>query len=118
MKGTQRGIALSRAIMWMIVLAFAALFAAKLIPPYMDYFAVDKILKAMADGGDTRGTVKEVRNAFDKRNTIEGVRAVRGDDLEIAKEGGEVVVTAAWQVKVHVVGNMSACLDFSATTAK
>ena len=67
---------------------------------------------------DQGPTVKEIRNAFDRRNTIEGVQAVRGEDLEITKEGGEAVVTATWSTKVPIIANFSACLDFSVTTAK
>jgi hypothetical protein len=43
---------------------------------------------------------------------------VKGDDLEITKEGGETVVTANWSVKIPMVSNASACLDFTVTTAK
>ena len=60
----------------------------------------------------------EIRNAFDRRNTIEGVQAMRGEELEITKEGGEAIVTASWSTKVPVIANFSACLDFSVTTAK
>ena len=114
----QRGITLSGALMGMIILALLGLFAAKLLPSYFDYFAVQKIMKAMEQNGETKGTVKEIRNAFDRRNTIEGVKAVRGEDLEITKEGGETVVSAIWSVKVPVVSNFSACLDFTVTNSK
>jgi hypothetical protein len=38
--------------------------------------------------------------------------------LEVTKEGGETVITAVWSVKVPMIYNFSACLDFVATTAK
>ena len=57
-------------------------------------------------------------NRPEKRNAIEDVKSVRGDDLEVAKEGGEATVTANWSVKVPLVSNVNACLDFTATTAK
>jgi hypothetical protein len=114
----QRGITLSGALMGMILLALAGLFAAKLMPSYLEYFAVQKILKGMEQNGETKGSVKEIRNAFDRRNTIEGVQAVQGEDLEVTKEGGEAVVTANWSVKIPMVANFSACLDFTVTTAK
>lgn len=114
----QRGVTLSGAIVWMIVLALGGLFAAKLLPSYLDYFAVQKIIRAMEQNDETKGTVKEIRNAFDRRNTIEGVKSVRGEELEITKEGGETVVAAYWSVKIPVVGNFSACLDFAVTNAK
>jgi hypothetical protein len=118
MTRTQRGVTLTGAIVGMIVLALGGLFAAKLVPSYLEFFAVQKILKSMEAGGDLKGNVKEIRASFDKRNSIEGVKAMRGDELEITKEGGEAVVTASWSIKVPVVGNFSACVDFTTTTAK
>jgi len=114
----QRGISLMGAIIGMMFLAGVALFAAKLLPSYIDFFAVKKILATMEQAGDTKGSVRDIRLAFDRRNSIEGVRDVKGDDLEITKEGGEAVVTASWSVRVPIVSNFNACLDFTATTAK
>ncbi len=118
MDRSQRGISLTGALGGMIVLAGVALFGAKLLPAYLDYFAVKKMLAAMESSGETKSSVKEIRNAWARRNSIEGVAAVNPDDLEITKEGGEAVVSANWSTKVHIIGNFSACLDFSATTAK
>ncbi|QJR15304.1 DUF4845 domain-containing protein [Usitatibacter palustris] len=114
----QRGITLTGAILGMIVLAFFGLFAAKLTPAYIDFFAVKKMLNAMEAQGDTKGTVRDIRVSFDRRNSIEGVQAVRGEDLEITKEGGEAVITANWSVRISMIYNLNACLDFTATTAK
>jgi hypothetical protein len=118
MTRTQRGITLTSAIVGMLFLAAVALFTAKLLPSYLEYFSVVKILKAMDSGGDTKGTVRDIRKAFDTRNAIEDVKAIRGEDLEITKEGGEAIVTATWSTKVPIIGNFSACLDFTVTTAK
>ena len=116
--GSQRGFTLSGALMGMVALAFIGLFAAKLVPSYIEYFGVVKMLASMEQAGDTKGTVREIRGSFDKRNIIEGIQAVKGDDLEITKEGGETVITASWSVKIPMIYNFSACLDFTATTAK
>ena len=118
MARTQRGITLTGALVGMIVLAFVGLFGAKLTPAYIEYFAVKKILAAMESSGETKGGVKEMRVAFARRNTIEDVKSVTPDDLEITKEGGEAVVTANWSTKVPIIANFSACLDFTVTTAK
>ena len=114
----QRGISLKGAIFWMAILGFLGVMAAKLMPAYIEYFSVKKMLKSMEEQGDLKGTVRDIRLAFDKRNAIEDVKNVRPDDLEITKEGGEAVVTANWSVRVPLVNNISACLDFTATTAK
>ena len=114
----QRGISLTGLIIGLAVLAFLAVMAAKLMPAYIEYFAVKKIFASMEQAGDMKLSVREIRKSFDTRNAIEDVRSVKGDDLEIGKEAGETVVTATWAVKVPLVHNISACLDFSVTTAK
>jgi hypothetical protein len=118
MRKRQLGVSLKGAIFWMAVLGFLGVMAAKLLPAYAEYFAVKKMFAAMEQNGDLKGTVRDIRYNFDKRNAIEDVKNVRPDDLEITKEGGETVVTANWSVRVPMVYNISACLDFTATTAK
>ena len=115
---SQRGITLTGAALGMLAVAFIGLFAAKMLPAYLDFFAVKKMLAVMEQAGDTKGTVRDIRVSFDRRNSLEGVKEIQGDDLEISKEGGETVVTATWSVRVPIVYNFSACLDFTASTAK
>jgi hypothetical protein len=116
--GKQRGISLVRTIVWLAVLAFLGITAAKLMPSYLDYFAVKKMFASMEQNGETKGSVTDIRNSFDRRNAIESVQGVNGADLEIGKEGGETVITATWSKKIPVFQNLSACLDFVVTTAK
>jgi len=118
MRSTQQGISLKGAIFWMALLGFLGVMGAKIAPSYIEYFTVKKMLAAMEQNGDLSGTVRDIRNSFDKRNAIEDVKSVRPDDLEITKEGGDVVVTANWSVRIPLVYNVSACIDFMATTAK
>jgi len=114
----QSGVSLSSLILWLAILGFLGLMAAKILPSYIEYFAVKKIFASMEQGGDFKGTVNDIRRAYDRRNAIEDVKSMNGADLEITKVGGETVVTAAWSSKVPLVGNASACLDFTVTNAK
>ena len=114
----QSGISLWNLIITLAVLGFIGVMAAKLMPAYVEYFAVKKILSAMEQAGDLKGSVRDIRYSYEKRNAIEDVKSVRGDDLEITKEGGEAVVTANWSVRIPMVSNVNACLDFTVTTAK
>ena len=116
MRSKQRGITLMGTIVTLGILGFVGVMAAKLMPAYMEYFSVKKIFKTMEQGGQTKGTVRDIRYAYEKLNGIEDVKSVRGDDLEITKHGGEAVVSATWSVRVPLVYNISACLDFHATT--
>ena len=114
----QLGITLTGTILTLAVLGFLAVMAAKLLPAYLEFFAVKKMFAAMEQNNDLKGSVREIRQSFDRRNAIEDVKSVKAEDLEVSKEGGEAVLTANWSVRVPMVGNASACLDFMVTTAK
>jgi hypothetical protein len=114
----QAGVTLTGLILTLGILGFLGVMAAKLLPAYLEYFAVKKMFAAMEQAGDLKGSVREIRNSFEKRNAIEDVKSVRSDDLEITKEGGEAVLTANWSVRIPMVANANACLDFMVTTAK
>jgi len=114
----QRGVSLMGAIFWMAIIGIVGVSAAKLMPAYIDYFAVKKMFAAMEQNGETKGTVVSIRDAYNRRNQIEGVKAVDGRDLDISKAGGETIVTAAWSQKVPLFYNLNACMDFVVTTEK
>jgi len=114
----QRGVSLTGLITTLAVVGFLGVMAAKLVPAYIDYFAVKKMFASMEQAGDFKLSVREIRKSFETRNTIESVNDVHGDDLEIGKEGGETVVSVSWSKKISMVGNMSMCLDFYVTSAK
>ena len=116
--GNQRGVSLTGLIITLAVLGVGGVLAAKLMPAYIEFFAVKKMFASMEQAGDLKGSVREIRRAFDTRNAIEDVKSVKGEDLEVTKEGGETVVSAAWSVKVPMMSNVSACVDFAVTTAK
>jgi len=73
-----------------------ALLAMKIAPAYIEYGAVKKAVRAIATGGQGGTTVAEVRRSFDRRAQIDDVTVITGEDLEITKEGGEVVVSFAY----------------------
>jgi hypothetical protein len=116
--GKQQGISLVGTMVTLAVLGFVGVLAAKLMPAYIEYFEVKKMFASMEQAGDLKGSVREIRKSFETRNAIEDVKGVKGEDIEVTKEGGETVLTVAWSVKVPMVANVSACVDFVVTTAK
>ena len=114
----QRGVSLTGLIVVGGLLIVVGIVGMKVLPAYIEYFTVKKIFASMEAAGDIKGSVRDIRSSFDKRNAIEDVKSVSSQDLEITKEGGETVISAAWSTKIPLVGNASACLDFAVTTAK
>ena len=117
MQKQQRGVTFIGMLFIAAVVIFVAIVAVRLIPPYIEYFTIKKILVSMRNAGELKtSTPKELRSSFDRRATVDNVTAIKADELEISKEGEEAVVTAAYSVKVPVMGNVSACMDFSTST--
>ena len=114
----QRGVSLTGLIVVGGLLIVVGVLGMKLLPAYIEYFTVKKIFASMEAAGDIKGSVRDIRSSFDKRNAIEDVKSVASQDLEITKEGGETVISVSWSTKIYLVGNASACLDFSVTSAK
>ncbi len=114
----QHGLSLINVILGLALVGFLGIMAAKMMPAYLEYASVRKILAGMEQAGELKGSVRDIRFGYEKRNAIEDIKSVRGDDLEISKESGETVVTANWSVKVPLVSNIAACLDFYVSTAK
>jgi len=114
----QRGVSLLGLIVTLAVLGFIGIMAAKLLPAYVDYWGVRKIFATMEKAGELNQPPDMVRYTYDKRNAIEDVRAIQGKDLEISTQGGQTVVGADWSVKIPLVANISACIDFSVSSGE
>ena len=113
--GAESGVSLSGLIVVLIVLGALALVAIKVIPAFIEYKAVkNSIVKAKAEAGT--GTVREIRQAFDKNAGVNDVSAIAGRDLVITRDGGDTEISFSYEKKVPLAGNVSLLLDFDGTT--
>lgn len=118
MKKNQRGMTFFGVVFVGMVLVFGAILIMKLIPPYLEYWSVQKIIAVMArDSALPDMTPAEIRSSFDRRAVIDNVNVIKGSDLEISKDRGSTVVNVNYSVTVPIVGNLSALMDFQASTA-
>ena len=113
MRKKQLGVTLSGLIMGAVILIAVALVGMKLAPSYIEFFAIKKAVNAIATEGNS---VAEMRKSFDNRATIDDISTVKGSDLEISKEGGQVVIRAAYRKEVPLVGNVGIYINFNAVS--
>ena len=113
----QRGIGFFGLIFVLAVCAVVLLLGMKLVPVYLELFAVKKVIAAMAQGEEVKsGTVSDIRKSFDRRAAIDNIQALQGTDLEITKDDGETVVTATWQHRVALFTGYTLLVDFSVSS--
>ncbi|MFO0115600.1 MAG: DUF4845 domain-containing protein [Betaproteobacteria bacterium] len=114
----QRGVGFVTLCLYFVVAGVIILGGLKLIPHYIEYLSVKKVISAMARSEEVKsGTVAEIRNNFDRRRVIDNIVVLRGADLEIGKENNETVVSAVWQANVPLFPGYTLLIDFSASTA-
>ena len=115
----QRGISLNGMIIGCVVLALAALLTMKVLPEWLEYAKVVKAVKATAtDSALKDASVVQVRNAYAKRADIDEIKSMPAGDLQITKDGGELVISFEYQRKVHLFHNVSLVFDFEGSSSK
>ncbi len=110
----QMGMSLTGLLLICVLIIAVALLGFKLFPAYAEYMTVQKAIAEIMRNPEYKSSTKEVQAAFDRRAAIDNIKAVGAKDLDIAKDGDRLKVSASWSVKVPLFYNVSACLDFEA----
>ena len=117
MRNKQRGVSFLVIFLIGVVLALAAVGAMKIAPAYLEFMTAKKAIVAIATSEGRTGSVSEIRKAFDRRSAIDNITVVTPGELEVSKDGGEVVIAFAYAKKIPLFSNVSVCIDFAASTA-
>jgi len=100
LKQGQQGLTFFGLLIVGVLLAFAGVIFAQLVPTYIEFMAVEKAVQKASAGT----TVAEVRSIFDKAATIDDITTITGKDLEVGKQGDQVVVSFDYQREVPLMG--------------
>lgn len=113
----QRGISFIGFLFVAAVVLIAALIAFRMIPAYIEWYTVERALKAvMVEVGDP--TVANVKRAMERKMTADYVDPVTWRDLEVTKEGNTIVASTSWQRKLPLVYNVSLLIDFDVSVSR
>ena len=115
MRNRQRGVSIMGLIFGSVVLIFVLLLGMKLFPPYLEFFTAKKHITQIANE-QRAGTVGDVRKAWQTKTAIDDVAAINEKDLEITKDGGEIVISFAYRKEVPLFANIGLFLDFAASS--
>ncbi len=112
----QKGLSLIGMILISALIMLVALLVMKVTPAVIEYFAIVKDAKAVA--GSAEGlTVSGVRGAFMKRAQVDDIESITPADLEISKDGNQIVIAFAYTKKLPLFGPVSLTIDFQGSTA-
>ncbi len=117
MQRRQKGMSAIGILLILILVVFAALVGMRVTPAYIEYFAIKKAIASIAQSGDLRGgSVADVRKAFERHQAIDDFTSVGPQDLEISKDGGEVVISFAYEKRVPLFYNISLVIEFAGSS--
>lgn len=117
MREKQQGISLAGLSVWSAVIVMIAILGMKLAPSYLEYAAIKRALVAIASDPSLQNALpREIRQSFDKRAVIDEITIVNSRDIDIRKEGGQIVLSVNYAVKIPLFANVSLFIDFTAAS--
>lgn len=113
----QKGLSLIGLLLVSTVLIVVAVLGMKVAPHVIEYFTIMKHVKAIAASGEGQGSVADVRKAYERRAVVEDTPSVGPKDLDISKEGNQLVISFAYEKKIHLFHNVSLCINFEGNSS-
>jgi hypothetical protein len=103
----QRGLSIIGLIFIGLIVVGLLAIGFRTVPAVIEYIAIERAVQKIKNEGNT---VREIQAAFDRHTSI------NSKDLDITKEGDQVVISYAYQKKVPILDNVSLVIDFAGTT--
>jgi len=102
------------AIGWLIVLGligFFTLLTLKMLPSYMEYYKIVSTLESLEDESSLHSPA-DIKRLLNRRFNISYVETINEHDVKVTSAGPMFKVTAKYESKVHLFGNVSVVMDF------
>ncbi len=113
MRGKQRGLSLLGLIGVLFVVVFVALFAMKIIPSFLEFRTAKTAIELIAPAAQSPA---EARRAFENRSAIDDITSITPKDLEITREGNQLVIAFAYRKEVRLFGPVGLYIDYAASS--
>lgn len=109
----QRGVSIMGLIIGLAILVVIALFAMKIVPSFMEFRSSKAAIEAIARQG---GSPTDIRRAWEGRAAIDDINTVKASDLEISKDGNQMVIAFAYRKEVPLFGAVGLYIDYAASS--
>ena len=85
----------------------------KLVPSYLEYRTAKRAIEAIARSAQTPA---DVRRAFDNQAAIDDINTITAKDLEISRDGNQMVIAFAYRKEVPLFGPVGMYIDYTANS--
>ncbi|WP_407896868.1 DUF4845 domain-containing protein [Ferrigenium sp. UT5] len=109
---------LTNLIMGAFALIIIALLALKIVPSYLHSMQISHIFnEIVADPAMQDAPISAVEMSYRKRASINYIEDLKVEDIEIVREGGALSLSASYEVRIPLMGNVSLVLAFNPSSS-
>ena len=112
-RSRQRGMSFISLIFVGVFAVAAFAIGGQSVPIFLEYKAIHKAAAKAAREGNT---VSEVRASFDRAAAIDDISSVKGEDLDVSKNGDKIVVSFKYSREIPLAGPAYLVYRFQADT--
>jgi uncharacterized protein DUF4845 len=117
MRRNEGGITILGFLFVAAVVITVALVGFRVMPAYIEYFAVQKALQQALEDSPT-GNIAEIRRAFDRKTSAGYIDSVRPVDVQVSRQNNQIIASVSWQRVLPMIANASILLDFDASASR
>src|SRR5436190_24338646 len=110
----QTGVSIMALLAILIVLAVLALFAMMVVPSFLEFRSAKGAIEAIAKDMPSAAP-GDFRRAFESRSNIDDINSIKPADLDIAKDGNQVVISFAYRKEIALFKNVGLYINYEAT---
>jgi type II secretory pathway pseudopilin PulG len=107
----QGGLTITGLVMALVVVIILAVFAMKVLPSFLEFRTAKSAIEVVARSAQNPG---DVRRAFEARAAIDNIDTIRPQDLEVRREGNQLVIAFAYRKEVQLFGPVGLYIDYAA----
>ena len=111
MRKQQQGLSLLGLIFVLFIIVVLALFAMKIVPSFLEFRTAKAAIEAIAQ---TAQNPQDARRAFENRAAIDDINTISSKDLEIGRDGNQMVIAFAYRKEVRLFGPVGLYIDYAA----
>jgi type II secretory pathway pseudopilin PulG len=113
MRKPQQGVTILGLVFALIVMIVLALLAMKVIPSFLEFRTAKTAIELIARSAQNPA---EARRAFENRSAIDNIATITAKDLEISREGNQLVLAFAYRKEVPLFGPVGLYIDYAANS--
>lgn len=102
----QKGMTFLGYVIVLGIIGFFALMTLKLVPLYLEYQAVVKIMNSVAAESTAATSPAAIRSTIQKRLDVNNIETVSARDFRIQRDKGTTVLSVAYEARTKFAGNL------------